>query len=196
MLTSSPDLPSQAGDSTHILVTMSYEQLLSGLGMAYLEGVGPISAADARIMGCDAGIIPAVLGSAGQPLDVGRKQRLATKAQRLALILRDGGCAFPGCDVAPRHCTPHHIVYWAHHGETKIDNLVLLCTKHHRLIHLSEWKVRMNKDGLPEFIPPTSFDPTQRPRRNTMHLQVQQPRCDGEHGATSRHSRTSYFMVS
>uniref|UniRef100_UPI001377E8EA HNH endonuclease signature motif containing protein n=1 Tax=Amycolatopsis orientalis TaxID=31958 RepID=UPI001377E8EA len=66
----------------------------------------------------------------------------------------------------------HHIVFWRHHGETKIDNLVLLCTKHHRLIHRSEWKVQIAQDGLPEFTPPAYLDPTGEPRRNTVHLRV------------------------
>ncbi|WET77490.1 HNH endonuclease signature motif containing protein [Amycolatopsis sp. QT-25] len=69
-------------------------------------------------------------------------------------------------------CTAHHIVFWQHHGETKIDNLVLLCTKHHRLIHHSEWKARITQDGLPEFTAPAYLDPTTTPRRNTMHLRI------------------------
>ncbi|MFC3448644.1 HNH endonuclease, partial [Amycolatopsis speibonae] len=59
-----------------------------------------------------------------------------------------------------------------HHGETKIDNLVLLCSRHHRLIHRSEWKVRIAQDGLPEFTAPAYLDPTGEPRRNTMHLRT------------------------
>ncbi len=71
-----------------------------------------------------------------------------------------------------QRCTAHHVVFWRHHGETKIDNLVLLCSKHHRLIHKSEWKVRIAQDGLPEFTAPAYLDPTATPRRNTMHLRT------------------------
>nr|WP_236725482.1 HNH endonuclease signature motif containing protein [Amycolatopsis orientalis] len=85
-------------------------------------------------------------------------------AQKYVLTLRDGGCAFPGCDRPVPRCTAHHIVFWRHHGETKIDNLVLLCTKHHRLIHHSEWTVAI--------APPAYLDPTGQPRRNTMHLRT------------------------
>ncbi|MEU3628257.1 HNH endonuclease [Amycolatopsis coloradensis] len=170
--TASPDLPGQAGESTQILVTMAYEDLMNEVGDGLLDLVGPISATDVRILACDARIRPVVLSGAGQPLDVGRSSRSATTPQKHALKIRDGGCTFPGCDMPVQRCTAHHLVFWRHRGETKIDNLVLLCTKHHRLIHKSEWKVQLAQDGLPEFIAPAYLDPTGEPRRNTMHLRV------------------------
>ncbi|WP_410659012.1 DUF222 domain-containing protein [Amycolatopsis sp. lyj-112] len=170
--TTSRNLPGQAGEATHILVTMSYEDLISDLGTAHLDLVGPISATDARVLACDARVRPGVLGAAGEPLDIGRSKRTVSLAQKYALTIRDGGCAFPGCDMPVPRCTAHHIVFWQHHGETRIDNLVLLCTKHHRLIHHSEWKVRIAQDGLPEFTAPTYLDPTRTPKRNTMHLRT------------------------
>ncbi|OKA08620.1 HNH endonuclease signature motif containing protein [Amycolatopsis regifaucium] len=170
--TTSRNLPGQAGEATHILVTMSYEDLIRDIGEAHLDLVGPISATDARILACDARVRPGVLGTAGEPLDIGRSKRTVSLAQKYALTIRDGGCAFPGCDMPVPRCTAHHIVFWRHHGETKIDNLVLLCTKHHRLIHHSEWKVQIAQDGLPEFTPPSYLDPSGEPRRNTMHLRT------------------------
>ncbi len=170
--TTSRNLPGQAGEATHILVTMSYEDLIRDIGEAHLDLVGPISATDARILACDARVRPGVLGTAGEPLDIGRSKRTVSLAQKYALTIRDGGCAFPGCDMPVPRCTAHHIVFWRHHGETKIDNLVLLCTKHHRLIHRSEWKVQIAQDGLPEFTPPAYLDPAGTPRRNTMHLRT------------------------
>ncbi|MFD9890606.1 DUF222 domain-containing protein [Amycolatopsis sp. NPDC059027] len=167
-----PDLPTQAGEATHIVVTVSLEELRSGIGQATLDLLGEITAAEARRLACDAKIIPMVLGSHSEPLDVGRAQRLATPAIRRALIRRDGGCAFPGCDAPAYRCTAHHVVYWAHHGETKVDNLVLVCSVHHKLIHHSEWEVRITTDGLPEFIPPAWLDATRTPRRNTIHLRT------------------------
>ncbi len=170
--TTSRNLPGQAGEATHILVTMSYEDLIRDIGEAHLDLVGPISATDARILACDARVRPGVLGTAGEPLDIGRSKRTVSLAQKYALTIRDGGCAFPGCDMPVPRCTAHHIVFWRHHGETKIDNLVLLCTKHHRLIHHSQWKVQIAQDGLPEFTAPAYLDPTGQPRRNTMHLRT------------------------
>ncbi|MFD9894156.1 DUF222 domain-containing protein [Amycolatopsis sp. NPDC059027] len=167
-----PDLPTQAGEATHIVVTVGLKELRTGMGQATLDLLGEITAAEARRLACDAKIIPMVLGSHGEPLDVGRAQRLATPAIRRALIRRDGGCAFPGCNAPAYRCTAHHVVFWAHHGETKVDNLVLLCSVHHKVIHHSEWEVRIASDGLPEFVPPTWLDATRTPRRNTIHLRT------------------------
>jgi hypothetical protein len=172
MKTASPDLPSQAGESTHILITMSYEDLMRDLSEAQLELVGPLNATDARMLACDCRIRPVVLGKSGEPLDVGRSARTVTIPQKYALTARDRGCAWPGCDMPVFRCTAHHIAFWRHHGETKIDNLVLLCGRHHKLIHSSQWTVRIAQDGLPEFTPPAYLDPTGTPRRNTMHLRI------------------------
>jgi len=70
-----------------------------------------------------------------QPLDVGRVTRTVTFAQRLALIVRDGGCGWQGCDRPPRFCDVHHRVPWALGGETNLDDLILLCRRHHRMVH-------------------------------------------------------------
>jgi hypothetical protein len=139
-------------------------------GAAELDDGGRISAATARRLACDAGILPAVLGSQGQVLDLGRQRRLFTGPLRRALVLRDQGCAFPGCDRPARWCDGHHIRHWADGGTTNLGNAVLLCGFHHRTIHHSEWTVHINPaDGLPEFLPPPLLDPRQRPRRNTHH---------------------------
>ncbi|HEX8627445.1 MAG TPA: HNH endonuclease, partial [Catenuloplanes sp.] len=122
-----------------------------------------------RRMACDAQILPAVLGGQGQVLDVGQTRRLFTGPLRRALVLRDRGCAFPGCDRPPRWCDGHHIDSWVDGGPTSLSNAVLLCRHHHRVIHHTRWTVRLGHDGLPEFIPPQFIDPHQRPRRNTYH---------------------------
>ena len=133
-----------------------------------LSGRGGIGVT--RRIACDAGIIPAVLGSVSQPLDVGRQSRLATGPLRRALVLRDRGCAFPGCDRPPRWTDAHHVQHWSDDGPTELSNLVLLCSFHHRLIHHSDWQVKINpKDGLPEFVPPSYIDASQLPRRNRYH---------------------------
>src|SRR5690606_9295833 len=125
-----------------------------------------ISAAELRRLACEAGILPAVLGGTSQILDVGRERRLHTTAQRIALAHRDGGCAFPGCDRPPGWTEAHHIEPWSHGGPTTVDNGVLLCAPHHRLMHRTDWQVRLARDGLPEFLPPVAVDPRRRPRRN------------------------------
>ena len=108
-----------------------------------------------RRLACDAEVIPAVLGSLGEVLDVGRTQRLVTAAIWKALVLRDAHCRFPGCRRMPLACDAHHLQHWADGGDTSLDNLVLLCRAHHTLLHATPWEVRLNPvDRRPEFHPP------------------------------------------
>jgi hypothetical protein len=74
-------------------------------------------------------------------LDVGRSRRTAPPKIRRALTIRDGGCAAPRCDVDASRCEAHHITYWEHHGETCISNMVLLCAKHHHMVHEGRWRI-------------------------------------------------------
>ncbi|HWJ68354.1 MAG TPA: DUF222 domain-containing protein, partial [Nocardioides sp.] len=103
-----------------------------------------LSAHAVRRLACDAEIIPAVLGTHGQPLDVGRSQRLVTPAIWTALVIRDRHCAFPGCTRMPLACDAHHVTHWADGGTTSLDNLIMLCRAHHTLIHHSPWRVHID----------------------------------------------------
>lgn len=150
----SGELPVQGGERPNVVVTLSYDALKAALeqhGQAMLGDL-PITAQQARYWACDAGVIPAVLGSEGEILDLGRKERLVTLAQRRALELRDKGCI--KCGRPPKWCHAHHIIHWLDLGPTDIDNLCLLCTACHRLIHHSEWRIEMQPDGIPLCIPP------------------------------------------
>jgi Domain of unknown function (DUF222)/HNH endonuclease len=164
------ELPDNGGDRPQVVVTIDYDRLRQQVGTGTFDDGSHLSPAAARRLACDAGIIPAVLGTASQTLDLGRQTRLATGPLRRALVLRDRGCAFPGCDRPPRWTDAHHIVHWSDGGPTDLGNLALLCGYHHRLIHHSEWQIRINpEDGLPEFTPPAYIDAGQRPRRNRYH---------------------------
>jgi hypothetical protein len=165
----SPELPMQAGERAHVMVAISLDDLKTGIGKALLGDTGTISAAEARLHACDCMVIPAVLGSHSEPLDVGRLRRLVPPGIRRALYLRDRGCAFPGCHRPPRHCQGHHIRHWSEGGPTELGNLVLMCAHHHRLLHRSGWEVRIAADGLPEFLPPVWLDKRRKPRRNNLH---------------------------
>lgn len=93
------------------------------------------TAAALRRLACDATILPAVLGTDSELLDLGRTKRTVSKAQRSALRLRDQRCVWPGCDVTPDMCDAHHARHWIWGGPTDLANLVLLCHTHHRLCH-------------------------------------------------------------
>jgi len=152
---SSGQLPSSGGARPTVVVTIALAALLRQLATAggELRWAGPISAEAARRLACDA----------GEPLDVGRLSYPVTAAIRRALELRDGGCAFPGCERPPAWCAAHHIDHWADGGITALSNLVLLCDRHHVVVHHQGWTVRIGPSGLPEFIPPPWIDPDQVP---------------------------------
>ncbi len=122
----------------------------------------PISAGKARRLACTHGIIPAILNSDSVPLDLGRTQRFFTPAQRLALALRDGGCAFPGCDRPPSDCEAHHAKEpWHQGGRTDLADGVLLCPHHHHLVEPDphkppekNWQITLDHRGKPQFHTP------------------------------------------
>lgn len=148
-----------------IVVRMTLEALLTGLGEAQIDGIEqPISAGTARRMAADAAIIPAVLGGPSEILDFGASRRLFSRAQRIALAERDGGCAVTNCARPPSHTEAHHIRWWSHTKETNLANGILLCTKHHHTVHRDGWGIEVI-DNVPWFIPPSSVDAYRRPRR-------------------------------
>ena len=102
--------------------------------------------ATARRLACDAGLVHMTHDSEGNVLDVGRKTRTVPPAIRRALGQRDQGCRFPGCGL--RYTDAHHIVHWADGGETKLDNLVLLCRRHHRAVHEEGFGLEVVEAGL------------------------------------------------
>jgi hypothetical protein len=92
---------------------------------------------------CDADLSIALLSDiTGEPLTQGTDHRHANKPQRRALVIRDGGCVFPGCDRPPAHCHAHHLEHWEDLGPTDQCNLCLLCSFHHHLVHEGHWTLR------------------------------------------------------
>ena len=160
----------QGGEQALMTVTVSLDQVREELRHTVLEvpGLGRRSPDEVRRLACEAAILPAMFAGDGQPLYLGRAQRLASRAQRRALAHRDLGCTFPGCSRGPRWCTPHHVRWWSRGGATDLDNLVLLCRVHHRMVHHTEWQVRL-RGGSAEFLPPARMDPARQPIRNLAH---------------------------
>ncbi|MFF1253570.1 DUF222 domain-containing protein [Pseudarthrobacter sp. NPDC058329] len=180
-------LPATGGNRPQIIATINYQDLLphhkkdfttgtatggtgthsttSGNGTGNFVFTGPVAAATLRKIACDADIIPALLGTHGELLDLGRKTRLFTPTQRLALTARDQGCTFPNCTIPAPWCEAHHITYWSHGGPTTINNGTLLCSAHHHLIHKEQWTITTT-NGTPWHTPPKHLDPHQKPQQN------------------------------
>ncbi len=128
-------LPHSGGMSANVVVTMTLETLMGGLKAAQLDTGHRISPGLARKLACEAGIIPAVLGSKSQVLDLGRKTRFHTPAQRIALTIEQRGCTTQGCDAPPAMTHTHHDQTWANGGTTDLKNGRLLCPRHHARAH-------------------------------------------------------------
>ncbi|MEU0313644.1 DUF222 domain-containing protein [Nocardioides sp. NPDC006273] len=128
-------LPIHGGDATTVIVTIDLDQLRTETGIGTIVGGSPITAAEARRLACTANIIPVVLGGASEVLDLGRKERFFTAAQRRALLLRSATCEAEGCDIPGTWAEAHHWLAWAQGGPTDLDNATLLCSHHHHRAH-------------------------------------------------------------
>ena len=145
-------MPQTAGVSATVVVTLTLEHLVGEHATALLDDGSRMSAAQARRLACEAGIIPVVLGADGQPLDLGRRQRLFSRAQRIALGLRDGGCTAKGCETTASGCHAHHDDPWSHGGATDLANGRLLCPRHHRLAHDSRYAMTIHGDNTVSYV--------------------------------------------
>ncbi|MDQ3734298.1 MAG: HNH endonuclease, partial [Actinomycetota bacterium] len=161
-------LPSSGGVKPRIVVTLPAACLTNRTGAGRLPDGTQLSPTLARLIACDADLIPVIIDQNGNPLDVGRTRRLFTGGLRTALEVRDRGCAWPGCDRPTSWTQAHHIVSWLDGGTTTLDNGVLLCLFHHHEIEKGDWTVTI-RGGRAWFTPPTWIDPDQTPRINPMH---------------------------
>ena len=125
-----------ATTKAQVVVTIDLHELTNAVRGSGLTLTGEVLSPEAtRRIACDAGLIPAVLGTSGEVLDVGRTKRLVTQGMLHALWLRDGGCTFPGCGRPPHWCQAHHVWHWCDGGPTCLGNLALLCDRHHTIVH-------------------------------------------------------------
>jgi hypothetical protein len=138
-----------SANKPHLVVSLSFEQLRDQLGVGYLPDSGTIPASSLRRLACDAKIIPIVLNGQGLPMDVGRTTRVISPAMRIALNERDKGCTAPGCDRPPSWTDAHHVLSWLDDGITALTNLVLLCRRHHTMVH--QGKLRIAALGNQQF---------------------------------------------
>jgi hypothetical protein len=137
-------LPVHGGDATTVVVTIGLDALRSELGIGTLlsggdlpgaDDPGTLTAAEVRRLACTAAIIPAVVGGASVPVDVGRARRLFDRHQRTALLVRDRGCRAEGCSIPGTWCEAHHWQPWQRGGGTDLTNGILLCAHHHHRAH-------------------------------------------------------------
>ncbi len=137
----------KSGDTHQVVVHVSAETLRDDVAAAEGEDCcelehGPgLPPETVRRLACDASLVGLFKNSNAEALDVGRKTRSIPTAMRRALVARDRGCRFPGC-THTRYVDGHHIQHWSQGGETKLSNLLLLCWRHHRLIHEGGFSVR------------------------------------------------------
>jgi hypothetical protein len=143
------------------LLTLTYDldALTRQVGHGLLDSGHALDPATARRLGCDAGIVPTILGTRAEPLDIARLAYTVPDGIRRALHQRDRGCTFPGCTRRPAH----HVIHWLDGGPTEINNSTLLCRYHHHVIHHSGWTITMI-NGRPWYTPPAWIDPTRTPR--------------------------------
>jgi hypothetical protein len=133
-------------------------------GHGRIEGnLDAVSVATIQRHLCDTGTVPVAFDDDGQCVNIGRDQRLFTNKQRIALAIRDGGCMFGTCDRPPAFCEAHHINYWYRdRGNTNLADGILLCRRHHLLVHNNGWEI-IREDSAYRLIPPLHIDPDQAP---------------------------------
>jgi hypothetical protein len=116
-------------------------------GAGELEWGGLVPATTAQRLACDSALTMIRADDAGELIEAARTVRTVPPSIRRALVVRDRGCRFPGCDRPADWTDGHHIRHWAHGGETKLRNLVLLCRRHHRRVHEGGWRVAWGERG-------------------------------------------------
>ncbi|MFN2544696.1 MAG: DUF222 domain-containing protein, partial [Actinomycetota bacterium] len=124
------------GELPHVTVLVDAETLRDDAGdTCEMEHVGPVAPETIRKIACDASVRRVVMKGRSEPLDVGRRTPVWPPAIRAAVIARDKHCRFPGCDRPPSWCQVHHVQHWTAGGATSKANGLLLCTRHHDLVH-------------------------------------------------------------
>lgn len=149
--------PARTGARPLVTVLIDLDTLQGRAGRpAQVDGGGLITADSARRLACDADVSRLLTGPDGAILELGRTTRTASADQWRALRLRDRGCTWPGCDRPPGWCQAHHITWWQNGGGTDLDNLTLLCSHHHHLVHDDGWHLERLDDGSLQVTGPDS----------------------------------------
>jgi hypothetical protein len=146
-----PDADRSGGERGQVVVHVDVQTLAADLdGRCELDEGIALAAETARRLTCDGSIVE-LLERNGEVLSLGRKRRTVSPALRRALASRDRGCQFPGCH-SQRFVEAHHVKHWSRGGETKLENLVQLCRRHHRLVHERGYTVKVGDEGEIAFV--------------------------------------------
>jgi hypothetical protein len=150
------ELASGGGSQAQIQVTSSLETLmaLAGAPAAEMEHCLPVSSTTIERLACDSSIARVLLNSESLVIDVGRSKRVVSEPGRRALTARDGHCTWTECDRPASRSAAHHLVHWIHGGTSDLNNLVLLCHRHHWMVHEGGWQIVRGEDGRMITIPP------------------------------------------
>jgi len=151
------------GQRPHLIITASAETLagLPGAPAAHLEGAGPIPIETAQRHSCDS-TVSQILGLGELDSEASHASQKIPPATRRALVARDRGCVFNGCQRPAVWCDGHHLVWWTRGGPTKLSNLVLLCRIHHRMVHEGGWTLERRPDGRFVAKPPRRVEASAR----------------------------------
>ena len=151
------------GERFQVMVHLDQDVLAPDGALAgTLDDGTRVSAETLRRVACDCGVV--AVGGEGEALNIGRRTRTIPPVIRRALALRDHGCRFPGCPHT-RFLHGHHIEHWLHGGETSVENLVLLCTAHHHMVHEGGWSVVRTSEGEIRFTSPAGKQLAPEPPR-------------------------------
>src|SRR6266566_4259643 len=145
------------GQPANLQVTATIETLkgLAGAAAGEMEFSFPISSSSVQRMACDCSVTRVLLSQESVTIDVGRSKRVISGGLSRALKARDGHCGWPGCERSASMCDGHHLVHWINGGPTDLDNLVLLCRRHHRMVHEGGWQLIKTRDHQVVTIAPT-----------------------------------------
>jgi hypothetical protein len=127
------------------------------------SGSHVLDEASTATLTCDC-VIHRIIRNGSAVLDYGRATRTVPPHLFRATAARDGCCRFPGCERPVAWCDAHHIRWWRSHGETKLDNLLLLCNRHHHLVHRESWAIELQADAECRFTGPSGTTLSSRPR--------------------------------
>lgn len=141
-----PDTMFNGAPRATIGIVVTPDELDGHRGGHCAESRAALPAATLDRFSCDAALYRTVMTSGSEVLDLGREVRTASPAQKRALAVRDAGCVVPDCDRPPRWCEAHHVTWHRHGGATTIDNLMLLCRRHHVLVHQGFLSITMHDD--------------------------------------------------